>query len=298
MNILVIKHGALGDIVLAFPAFAAIRKHHPGARITLLTTQPYVAVLAASRWFDSIDVDLTPPIWNLPALRALIQQLQGYDMVYDLQTSSRTTKYYRLAGKPPWSGIARGTEFRHANPKRNTLHTRERLADQLKVAGITELPNPNLSWLTADISRFGLPGTYTILVPGAAAHRPAKRWPVERFAALASALPTPVVIVGAENEQRLARAIRSTVPSAIDLTGLTNLFELAAIIKRAKLAVGNDTGPMHLAALLNVPCLVLFSRESEPSYTAPRMPDGSWPVILRKPNLKDLAVAQVLAALP
>lgn len=294
MNILVIKHGAFGDIVLSFPAMAAIRAAHPRAHITLLTTAPYVKLLAASRWFDDIEIDRRPKPWNIFGLLRLRQQLRGFHMVYDLQTSARSSNYYALAGKPRWSGIAKGCALPHADPNRNALHTRERLEGQLHDAGIFELPAPELSWLTkADTARFNLPETFALLVPGAAPHRPEKRWPEQNFAALAQALPMPSVIVGGAGEKQIAKAI-----PGLDLTGQTSLFEVAAIAARASMAIGNDTGPMHLAAALAIPSVVLFSGASDPVLTAPRFPDGSWPILLRAPNLRDLPVAQVIASLP
>ncbi len=289
MNILVIKHGALGDIVLALPAMAGIRAAHPGGRITLLTTAPYAALLGASPWFDGIMRDTRPSAWNLPGLLALRRQLRGFAMVYDLQTSARSSRYFALAGKPRWSGIAKGCALPHADPERNHIHTRERLAGQLLGAGIPALPAPALGWLTgADISRFNLPASFVLLVPGAAAHRPEKRWP--HFAALAPQLALPSVVVGAPGEG-------AGIPG-LDLTGQTSLLELAAITARASLAIGNDTGPMHLAAALGIRSLVLFSAASNPALTAPRYPDGAWPIILSAQALSDLPVAQILAALP
>ncbi len=289
MNILVIKHGALGDIVLALPAMAAIRAAHPHDHITLLTTAPYAALLKASPYFDDILQDSRPSAWNLPGLLALRRRLRGFSLVYDLQTSARSTRYYALAGKPRWSGIAKGCAFQHADPNRDHLHTRERLVGQLLAAGIPALPAAELGWLTAaDISRFNLPASFALLVPGAAPHRPEKRWP--HFAALVPRLALPAVIVGSAGEG-------AGIPGR-DLTGQTSLLELASIIARATLAIGNDTGPMHLAAALGVPSLVLFSAASNPALTAPRTPDGGWPVILSAPSLSDLAVAQVQAALP
>ena len=100
MRILVIKHGALGDIVQAMPAFAAIRGRHAGAEITLLTTAPFKPLLRQSPWFDHIETDPRKPFWNIAALLKLRGQLRGFDMVYDLQTSGRSTSYFRLAGRP------------------------------------------------------------------------------------------------------------------------------------------------------------------------------------------------------
>ncbi len=294
MNILVIKHGAFGDIILSLPAMAAIRAAHPDANITVLTTAPYAKLLAASNWFNRIEIDNRPAAWNLPGLLHLRRQLRGFDRVYDLQTSARSSNYYTLAGKPVWSGIAKGCALPHADPNRNHRHTRERLQGQLHDAGIFTLPKPDLSWLTsADISRFNLPEKFALLVPGAAAHRPEKRWPEQHFAELAQTLNLPSVIIGGAGEREIAK----TIPG-LNLAGQTSLFEVAAIAARASLAIGNDTGPMHLASALNIPSIVLFSGASDPVLTAPRFPDGGWPILLRAPHLKDLPVAQVIASLP
>jgi ADP-heptose:LPS heptosyltransferase len=82
------------------------------------------------------------------------------------------------------------------------------------------------------------------------------------------------------------------------MTGQTDLIAVAAISARARLAVGNDTGPMHLAAAMGCPCLVLFSGDSDPALTAPRGPGGAWPVVLRETDLTALPVERVADALP
>lgn len=293
MRVLVIRHGAFGDIVMTFPAFAAIRERHRQDEITLLTTKPYAVLLSASPWFDKIEIDAKPDWWNLPGLLRLKRQLSGFGMVYDLQTSGRSSRYFALAGRPPWSGIARGCQFPDA-ANRETLHSRERLEQQLRLASLrTPLAQPDLSWLAGDISALNLPGRYAVLVPGAAPHRPEKRFPAEKFREVAQALHLPAVIVGTASEKPLAQAI-----GGLDLTGKTNFFQLASVLRGASLAIGNDTGPMHLAAALGVPCISLFSAASEPARTAPRYPDGGWPTILRAPTLQELPVAQVLAHLP
>ena len=112
-RILVIKHGALGDIVLATGPFAAIRHHHPDAEIMLLTTRPYGEWLGGSGFFDLVWVDERPAPWDLLGWLALRRWLiqGGFDRVYDLQTSSRSSRYFQLLprrARPQWSGIARG----------------------------------------------------------------------------------------------------------------------------------------------------------------------------------------------
>lgn len=300
-GILVIKLSALGDLVLAFHAFAAIRHRHAGEAISLLTTAPFAALMGASPWFDRIFIDSRPALWDLVALARLKRQLTGFDLVYDLQTSSRSGWYFHLAGRPPWSGNVRGAVFLHADPKRSRQHTLERQRSQLAVAGVHDFPPPKLGWLKQISSQLKPPEPFALIVPGAAVHRPAKRWPVERFAALAAELLdrglTPVIVGGA-SEKVLGAAIRAQLAAVRDLTGKTDLFALAALAAAATVAVGNDTGPMHLAAILGVPSLVLFSEESDPARTAPRGPCGEPVRVLQVANLADLTLEEVLAALP
>lgn len=301
-RVLVIKLGALGDVVLALGPFAAIRRHHAAARITLLTTAPYAAFLAASGYFDEIWTDDRPPLWRADRWLALRRRLRAarFDRVYDLQTSDRSGWYFCLmgpGGRPEWSGIARGCSHPHANPARASMHTVARQAEQLAAAGIAEVPPADLSWVAADIGRLGLGPRYALLVPGGAAHRPGKRWPVERYAALARILAERGVepaVIGAAAEAPLARAIATACPQARDLTGGTSLADIAVLACGAAGAVGNDTGPMHMIAAAGCPSVVLFSRESDPSLTAPRGPEVA---TLRRADLAHLSVEDVAAAL-
>jgi ADP-heptose:LPS heptosyltransferase len=265
----------------------------------LLTTAPFAELARRSPWFDEVVVDPRPSWWNFPAIARLRGLLRGFDLVYDLQTSARSSRYFRLAGRPAWSGIAAGSALLHSNPDRDRMHTLERQREQLALAGITCFPSPDLSWLGGDVPA-DMPAANAVLVPGAAAHRPRKRWPVARFADLAQRLAAgglvPVVL-GSAAEAPLAAAIRAACPAAIDLTGRTDLPAIAAIARRARVAIGNDTGPMHLAAAVGCRCVVLFSDDSDPSLTAPRGPGGTWPVLLRERDLSDLSVERVAAAL-
>ncbi|SHK22720.1 ADP-heptose:LPS heptosyltransferase [Roseomonas rosea] len=270
-RILVIKLAALGDFVQAFGPFAAIRAHHPGAEITLLTTPPFAELGRRSPWFDRVWENGRPPSTDVAGLFVLARRLRAgrFDRVYDLQTSSRSSRYRLfVGGGAEWSGIARGASHPHANPGRDRMHTVERQRDQLRMAGITEFPVPELSWLEADLSGFSLPPRFALLIPGASPARPGKRWP--GFPALAARLGIPAVVAGGAGEAGLAGAIRAAAPDALDLTGRTTLFQLAAIARRAAVAVGNDTGPTHLAAAAGCPTLALFGEESDPALCAPR----------------------------
>jgi ADP-heptose:LPS heptosyltransferase len=301
-RILVIKLGALGDFVQAMGPAQAIRAHHGGAEITLLTRAPFADLARRAPYFDRVWVDERPSLRDPMALWRLRRRLKAgaFDRVYDLQTSDRSSWYFALMApgpRPEWSGIARGASHRHANPERDRMHTLDRQADQLRACGIACVPPPDLGWAVEDLAGFDLPQSFVLLVPGGAAHRPEKRWPLEQYAGLARWLVadgvTPVLVGGAA-EAEMGAAIRAAVPQSRDLTGRTGFGEVVALGARALHAVGNDTGPMHLVVAGGAPATVLYSRASDPALTAPR---GSRVAILQRPDLASLTVADVAATL-
>ncbi len=296
-RILVIKHGAMGDFVLAMGPFAAIRDHHADARITLLTTPPFAALGAASPYFDAVWTDSRPGFRRLGALLALRRRLRDgrFDRVYDLQTSDRSSLYFRFFGdpKPQWSGVARGCSHFHDNPRRDFMHTVERQAEQLAIAGIDGVWPPDLNWMRGDVARFHLPQRFSLLVPGGATHRPDKRWPAQRFADLADVLTrrgAPPALIGAAADRAAIDGIKAACPLAHNLCGHTSFGDIAALAREACVAVGNDTGPMHLITASACPSVVLFSAASDPELCAPRGPNT---VILRRDPLAELDAAEV-----
>ena len=293
-----IRLGALGNIVQSLGPFAAIRAHHADAEVTLLTRAPYAAWLAGAPFFDRVWIDEAPAGWDLPGwwrLRRLL--IAGrFDRVYDLQTSARSNRYFHLLprrARPEWSGIARGCSHPDSDPARDTRHDLDRQRGQLAAAGIATVPDAPLAWTDGALARFDLPHEIALLVPGSAPHRPAKRWPIAHYAALARTLAArgiaPIAVGGAD-ERTLGAALGAA--GARDLTGQTTLGEVVALARRATLAIGNDTGPMHLIAAAGCRSIVLFSSASDPALCAPRGPRVA---LLRRPDLADLTPADVFA---
>jgi ADP-heptose:LPS heptosyltransferase len=140
-----------------------------------------------------------------------------------------------------------------------------------------------------------------MLIPGSAPHRPAKRWPIERFSELArriTAIGLTPVVIGGSGERDLGRTIVTAAPQTRDLTGATDFADIAVLGRHARRAIGNDTGPMHLAVAGGAPATMLYSSASDPDLTAPRGKDVA---ILRTDNLADLpvdAVAHTLGLAP
>lgn len=301
-RILVIKLSALGDFILSIASFQAIRAHHPDAQITLLTTAPYRAMAEASGCFDAVWLDRRPAWWQAGGWIALRRRLiEGrFERIYDLQRSDRSGTYFRLLPrpKPEWVGVAAGASHRYEPPRDRVLHICEREAQQLALAGVPRPGLPDLSFLTADLGGLDLPPRFALLVPGGSAHRPGKRWPAVSYAALARNLLDKGIVplvLGAEAERGELAAIAETASGARNLCGRTSLEALAALGRRAVLAVGNDTGPMHLIAAAGCPSLVLYSRDSDPAKVAPR---GQSIATLRRESLAELSVAEVIDALP
>jgi ADP-heptose:LPS heptosyltransferase len=311
-RILVMKFGALGDVIQAFGAFAQIRAAHPDAEITFLTTPPYAEFARASGLFDRVETDGRPK--GLMANLALFRRLRRarYDRVYDLQTSSRSKGYIHafFPHPPEWSGISPGASHRQTRPDRNALHNFDRIADQLHVAGIApaiplgEARGPDLGWAAkiargaraTTAERFGLSPPFALLIPGASLGKPEKFWPAASYGALARRLVErglTVAILGAPAEAKIAAEVRAVEPAAIDLTGQTSLFDLAGLGEEAVLAVGNDTGPVHLVANAGAPGFMLMSKVTDPNHCAPRSRMG----VLRTEDLADLTPDAVMAAL-
>jgi ADP-heptose:LPS heptosyltransferase len=314
-EVLVIKLSALGDFVLALGAMKAVRDFHPSARITLLTTPPFEEFARVCPYFDVVESDGRPE--GLKATAALIQRVRKarYDIIYDFQTSDRTRNYFtalsRSGRAPLWSGHHPKAAFFHDNPGRATMHSIDRLAEQLVVAGVGpkggwppgKAPVPDLSWVRPRLGNtprlnpeyFGIKPPYVLLIPGASAHREAKRWPAGNYAALAKRFADAgvmPVILGGKAEGSVVHEIVRLEPRARSLVTRTDLFQIVTLAETARLAIGNDTGPMHMATLAGAPGIALFAlTESNPDHSAPR---GPAPVIVNSaPVLKDLSVDDV-----
>ena len=318
-RVLVIKLSALGDFVLALGAMAEVRQYHPNAHITLLTTPPFAEFAAASPYFDTIETDGRPK--GLRETTKLVKRIRSinYDIIYDFQTSGRTANYFKAMGglfskAPLWSGHAQGCAFPHIGEARKTMHSIDRLARQLEIAGLgpeagypeDKPPMPDLTWVMRSKDRapslspayFGLKPPYALLIPGASATREAKRWPAERYAAVAKDIcdqGISLAIIGGTSEGDIARAILKKEPRAKNLATRTSLFQIVGLAKEARFVIGNDTGPMHMATLSGAPGVALFAtEESSPEHAAPR---GSNVVIVKARIMTEVRVRDVIQAI-
>ena len=296
-KILVIKLGALGDFVQALGPMAAIRRHHPDAHITLLTTAPYESFGRDCGYFDEVWIDKKPRLLDLAEWLDLRTRLnsKNFSRVYDLQNNDRTSLYLRLfSPRPEWVGAARGASHRNTSPQRTAGKAFDGHVQTLALAGITDVKPDELSWINGDVRQFHLPRRYALLIPGSAPQHPEKRWATENFAALANLIDRQgiqPVILGTAAEDSVAQAICRLHPRAINLTGRTKLPDIVLLARTAAAAIGNDTGPMHLIAATGCPSHVLFSLHSNPVRHAPV---GVAVTVMQKDELSELGAEDVL----
>ena len=298
-RILVIKLGALGDFIQALGPMAAIRKTHPDAYITLLTTAPFEHFAKDCGYFNDIWIDEKPKLLNIRKWANMKKDLNaaGFTRIYDLQNNDRTSIYFKLLSgknKPEWVGVAKGASHRNTSPDRTAGHAFDGHVQTLSLAGIKHIEIDELKWMKASISSYPLKDPYVLLIPGCAPSRPEKRWPTDKYGRLAKLLVSlgyQPVILGSKSEKPLADIISKICPENLDLTGQTSLAQIATLARNAAGAIGNDTGPMHLIAATSCPSLVLFSQHSNPARHAPK---GKNVNILQEDDLRNLKSEQVI----
>ncbi|MCB1591838.1 MAG: glycosyltransferase family 9 protein [Alphaproteobacteria bacterium] len=301
-KILVIKLGALGDFIQALGPMAAIRRAHPDAHMTILTTRPFEELAHRCGYFDEIWLDDKPRALDLTGWLSLRKKLLSgnFTRVYDLQNSDRTFFYFRLfpvAKRPEWVGAVKGASHSNRSPDRSLGHALEGHKQTLALAGIKDVEIDDLKWVKEDLSGFDLPPSYVLFVPGCAPQHPQKRWPAEHFAAIGNLLVQRnirPVLLGTGVEKDINANIRNICPESLDLTGKTTLFQVVALARSASGALGNDTGPIHLIAATGCPCVALFSGTSDKIKHAPR---GKNVTIIQEGELRNLNVKTAYNAL-
>jgi len=304
-NILIIKHGALGDFILSFGPFKAIRNYHLNDQLFLLTTNTFKEFAEESNYFDEIIVDDRPSFWNIKKMFKLVSLLRkkNFHRVYDLQTSQRSSFYYnffRMKKFVEWSGVAFNCSHPDNNPDRNKIHTIERHKIQLAEIGIKNIKLSDLSWVKSN-KIFRIKKPYVLLSPGTSSHRPKKRWPETKYVELARKFIqkkiTPVLL-GNFEDIKVADFIAMNTNGCINLVDKTSIQDLCVLAREAQIAIGNDTGPMHAFSMSGCHSLVLFSDDSNPDRCSPRTINKKKIVkVIKKKDLRNLTVDEVLDCL-
>jgi len=284
-RVLVIQLGGVAQFAQALAAARVIRDAHVGAHITLLTTETTRELAEKAPYFDKVEADGKPK--EPQAITKLIARIRTakYDIIYDLEGSSRTSNYFQgmRPWPPQWSGPIAGASHAYLDPDRAHLHPLDRYAGQLAAAGLSweGALLPDMSWLRGvlrDPPRmqpdfFGIRGRYVLLLPRGVTAEANRRWPEEKYIELARRIAsqgvTPVVL-GGTDERPIGAAIAKEEPRAKNLVTRPDLFQCIGLAERSTFAVGDDVELMHVAAAAGASCLVFLSSLSTPDQAAPR----------------------------
>lgn len=168
---------------------------------------------------------------------------------------------------------------------------------ELRYEAIPSPAETDTSWLTADIAKFQLPARYALLVPGCSPGHSHKRWPARHYARTVNNLHTmgiASVLIGTAAEKDVLDEIQHLAPTAINLCGQTSLFDIAELARQAQIAIGNDTGPMHIAGIVGCPAISLFSGKTDPEKSKPL---GARVVALQAQDIATIAPETVCEAI-
>lgn len=311
-RILVIRLGALGDLVMCFAAFNAIRAAHPHAKIALLTGAAFANFARLMPWFDEVIIDPRPACWNVPAWWRLVSRVQRFapTHVFDLQGKRRqnvlfhlldTARHLRHDKEMVWSGAAKGCSHPRPWPPRPDMHWTEFLAAQLAAAGVPHVAADSkaLAWLDAPLNKFALPPRYALLIAGCSPQHPHKRWLPRGFAELADRLADAGIVslaIGTHHDAAAIAAITALSCNVVNLTGKTTLPELAALARGATCVIGNDTGPVHVAAAVGARVVALLSGKTNKTWSSPCNFVGEneeYVHVLQAHNIADISVEEV-----
>lgn len=309
-RVLIIQLGEIGEFVRALGPAKAIREYHVGARITLLTTEAAKALAEKCPYFDTVEADGKPK--EPQAITQLIARIRSakYDMIYDLEGSSRSNSYFQgLRPWPPhWSGPNANASHPCVDPDREELNPLDAYVRQLEAAGVpTEgALLPELRWLRTALrdpprlrpDYFGVRGPFVLLLPRGDADAPARRWPEAKYVDVACRLArqgvTPVVL-GGPAEREIGAAVARGEPAAKNLVTRADLFQAIGLAERAAYVLGDDVDLMHVAAAAGAQCLVFLSSTAMPERAAPRGPGGV--VAFTAAVVAELPVEQVVRQL-
>ena len=319
-KILIIKLGALGDVIIATPHIEQILRHHRGAAVWLLTAPDYTGLFSAH---PHLQVAAFPRKGLRPmfaALRWLRQQ--RFDIIYDLQGSQRSALFSALSGAPQRVGL--GSPHIYSQTVRDddrSKHIFTRLAHLLEIAGIAPAdPRPQVSVSATDeaqvqawLREHRLAGrAFVLMHAGSSAGWPSKRWEDTHVRALADELHgrgLESLWVGGKQDAVLNA--RLAAGGGIDASCRFSIPQLSVLARHARFAVTTDSGPMHVFATAGIPVYALFGptdwRRSHAVGQAQRVLTHAVPcspchLRVCPPNrrhrcLSDLAPAQVLQRL-
>jgi len=274
-NILIIKHGSLGDIAQACGAIQDISENHKNEQIHILTTKPYFDLFKKNPHIHNVILDKRLSKFNLIYLYQLTRKLKSlnFNKIYDLQNSSRTNFYKNIlfpkAKSDKWSSSETTLPTNVSKNEFDKNPVLDRFNHQLKTSDINTLNTlkPNFNWACTNIdnikNNYDLE-KYIILFPFCSAHLEIKKWPYfnELIELIKNRLNNKYKVIVAPGPSEINDAKSIDAISVLDEENILDISQLSTLIKDSSFVIANDTGPAHMAAHLNVKGLTLFGKHT------------------------------------
>lgn len=299
-KILVIKLGALGDVMMYTGYIHAVVRRHPEADITMMTHAAFVPLMRQSGWFSDFFLD-NRCRYSYSELRRICYDFlakERFDVIYDLQSSHRTLRVYyplvRFLTRNPlvWAKTTPdGLDFVRTPAKRAFSWGRARI-EHVAFDPLTA----DISFCHGEHRHFDLlPENYVLIIPGCSPQNPEKRWPADRYRALSNhfgAKGLKSVVLGTTVEAAEIETVVRDNPYAIDFMNKASLADVADLARGAEIVIGNDTGPSHMARLAGARTVLLFCDRTKDSAV-----DGPNVVNLFGRTISDISVQETIQAM-
>ena len=272
-NILIIKHGSLGDIVQISGVLRDIRENHPEDKIYILTTAPYVELLSICPYVDGTLLDRRLPRWNILYLLKLKKLLKKFNFtqVYDLQNSSRTSFYRKyLLRISKWSSTETTLDKGENKKDFDKDSVLKRFEIQLNRSGnkTKYTLKPDLSWAVINVDKIinkYLSGKFILLFPFCSPKLSHKKWPYyNELIEIIKKEHQNLDVVIAPGPDEIEESKQVNAISITEQNKSINLLQLAGLINKSSYVIGNDTGPAHMAAHLGKKGIVIFGYHTTP----------------------------------
>ncbi len=294
-NILIIKHGSLGDITQASGVIQDIFENHKNDKLYLLTTKPYFDLFKKNPFLSEIILDKRLSRFNLIYLYSLMKNIKKYNFikVYDLQNSNRTSFYKRIlfpnSNLNIWSSSETTLPSNKSKEEFDKDPVLNRFDHQLRASGLitNHTMAPDFSWSCSDISKIKSEyklDKYILLFPFCSPHLISKKWPYynELITKIKEKYQDQYKIIVAPGPNEIKDAEKINALCVLDNGKFLDISQLSAIIKDSSFVVANDTGPAHITAHLNSKGLVLFG-----SHTS------AYKVSIERKNFKAIEVSDL-----
>ena len=274
-NILIIKHGSLGDIAQASGAIQDISENHKSDNLYLLTTKPYFDLFKKNPFIHEVILDKRLPKYNLIYLYFLMRELKKYNFskVFDLQNSSRTNFYKNIlfpkADKIVWSSSVSTLPSNKDKEEFDKISVLERFDHQLKESGLNTYNTlkPDFSWASTDISEiknFYKLNKYILLFPFCSPHLTIKKWPYYNnlIEKISNEYGDEYKIVTAPGPSEINDSKNINALALLDNGRALDISQLTSLIKGSSFVIANDTGPAHITAHTGTKGLTLFGKHT------------------------------------